>query len=64
MQCLQCGKFFVEHDVTEKYCSIECFTRAQLDSIHFCSPIHFKIYCNDEEVKRIDEPEIKKTVRD
>ena len=54
MQCLQCGKFFAEHDVFEIYCSIECFTKAQLETLKLSPVSQLKIYHNGEEVKRID----------
>ena len=59
MQCLQCGKFFVEHDIYERYCSIECFTKAQIETLKLSPVSHFKIYYNGEEVKRLDYPEVK-----
>ena len=51
MQCPVCGKFFVERDVFQKLCSIECFTRAQREKLNYCSPMDFNIYLNGEEVK-------------
>lgn len=54
MQCPQCGKFFVERDVFERFCSIECFTKAQLETLRHTPTSHFKIYHNGEEVKTID----------
>ena len=54
MQCPQCGKFFVELDIYERYCSIECFTKAQLETLKQTPVSHLKIYHNGEEVKTID----------
>lgn len=53
MQCPQCGKWFTGKDINETFCSIERFTKAQLERINYCSPKDFKIYHNGEEVKRI-----------
>ena len=54
MQCKQCGKWFVEHDIYEQFCSVECFTKAQRDSLHYSSPRDLKLYHDGEEVKRIE----------
>lgn len=53
MQCPQCGKFFVEWDIYQKYCSLECYTKAQVDSLRI-APTTFNLYHNGEEVKRVD----------
>jgi len=54
MQCKQCGKWFVAKDIYEQFCSIECFTKAQRESLHYASPKDLKLYHNGEEVKKID----------
>lgn len=59
MQCPQCGKFFVERDIYERYCSIECFTKAQRQTLKQTPISHLKIYHNDEEVKTIDFSKVK-----
>ena len=56
MQCKQCGKWFVEKSVDEIYCSLECWSRAQLGGIKYRSP---KLYHNGEEVKTIKNFDIK-----
>lgn len=58
MQCKQCGKWFVAKDIYEQFCSIECFTRAQRDTVTYCPPT-MRLYHNGEEVKTIKDFNIK-----
>lgn len=53
MQCKQCGKWFVARDIYEQFCSIECFTKAQRESLYYSSPREFKLYHDGEEAKTI-----------
>lgn len=51
MQCKQCGKWFVEKSVDEIYCSLECWSRAQLDGIKYSTTT--EIYLDGEQAKTI-----------